>query len=122
MTDAEMSDLLSKPEDYYVTAEMMYRYTVTNGGGRHVNSYGAKNGHYYLGTVSEAGYNHGNGSVYNALRSCKGGLEWQLEVDIPSGKIDKNKKSDVYIVSKDFSWTYVRTHELDLGPYLCVKK
>lgn len=37
-------------------------------------------------------------------------------------KIDKDKKSDVYIVAKDFSWTYVRTHEFDLGPYLCVKK
>jgi len=37
-------------------------------------------------------------------------------------KIDKDKGSDVYIVEKDFSWTYVRTHEFGLGPYLCVKK
>ena len=41
---------------------------------------------------------------------------------ISAKKVDKDKKSDVYIVAKDFSWTYVRTHEFDLGPYLCVKK
>ena len=34
---------------------------------------------------------------------------------------DKDKGSDVYIVAKDFSWTYVRTHEYGLGPYLCIK-
>ena len=37
-------------------------------------------------------------------------------------KVDKDKGSDVYIVATDFSWTYVRTHETDLGPYLCIKK
>lgn len=36
-------------------------------------------------------------------------------------KIDTDKESDVYIVAKDFSWTYVRTHEFNLGPYLCRK-
>ena len=41
---------------------------------------------------------------------------------VSAKKVDKDKKSDVYIVTKDFSWTYVRTHECDLGPYLCVKK
>ena len=29
---------------------------------------------------------------------------------------------DVYVVAKDFSWTYVSTHEIgDCGPYLCIK-
>ena len=38
-------------------------------------------------------------------------------------KIDKDRGSDVYIVAKDFSWTYVRTHETgSCGPYLCMKK
>ena len=41
---------------------------------------------------------------------------------ITAKKVDKDRNSDVYIVAKDFSWTYVRTHEYDLGPYLCVKK
>ena len=41
---------------------------------------------------------------------------------ISAKKVDKDKNSDVYIVAKDFSWTYVRTHESDCGPYLCVKK
>lgn len=41
---------------------------------------------------------------------------------ISSKRVDKDRKSDVYIVAEDFSWTYVRTHEFDLGPYLCIKK
>ena len=36
--------------------------------------------------------------------------------------VDKDKASDVYIVAKDFSWTYVRTHEEGwCGPYFCKK-
>ena len=41
---------------------------------------------------------------------------------INAKKIDKDKESDVYIVAKDFSWTYVRTHEIDLGPYLYINR
>ena len=41
---------------------------------------------------------------------------------ISANYVDKDKKSDVYIVAKDFSWTYVRTHEFDLGPYLCIRE
>lgn len=41
---------------------------------------------------------------------------------ISAKRVDKDKRSDVYIVAKDFAWTYVRTHEIDLGPYLCIKK
>ena len=34
--------------------------------------------------------------------------------------VDKDKASEVYIVAKDFSWTYVRTHEEGVcGPYFC---
>ena len=30
---------------------------------------------------------------------------------------------DVYIVDKNFKWTYVQTHEADLGPYyICITK
>ena len=35
--------------------------------------------------------------------------------------IDKDKNSDVYIVAKDYSWTYVRTHEYGLGPYFSMR-
>jgi len=41
---------------------------------------------------------------------------------ISAKKVDKDKHSDVYIVAADFSWTYVRTHECNLGPYLCIRK
>lgn len=30
--------------------------------------------------------------------------------------------ADVYIFSSDFSWTYVKTHETDFGPYFCKKQ
>jgi len=36
--------------------------------------------------------------------------------------VDEDEHSDVYVVAKDFSWTYVRTHEADLGPYFCEKR
>lgn len=41
---------------------------------------------------------------------------------ISAKQVDEDQQSDVYIVATDFSWTYVRTHEFDLGPYLCIQK
>ena len=39
---------------------------------------------------------------------------------ITAKAVDKYRASDVYIVAKDFSWTYVRTHEEGIcGPYFC---
>ena len=39
---------------------------------------------------------------------------------ISAKAVDKDRGSDVYIVAKDFSWTYVRTHEMGwCGPYFC---
>ena len=39
---------------------------------------------------------------------------------ITAKAVDKDRASDVYIVAKDFSWTYVRTHEEEIcGPYFC---
>ena len=39
---------------------------------------------------------------------------------VSAKSVDKDKASDVYIVAKDFSWTYVRTHEEGwCGPYFC---
>lgn len=31
----------------------------------------------------------------------------------------EDEAGDVYIVAKDFSWTYVKTHEHSCGPYFC---
>ncbi|MBQ9745643.1 MAG: DUF4275 family protein [Clostridia bacterium] len=36
-------------------------------------------------------------------------------------EIDDNDENDIYVVAKDFSWTYVRTHEIGIGPFLCKK-
>ena len=42
---------------------------------------------------------------------------------LSSVELDNDSGSDVYVVAKDFTWTYVRTHEKDwCGPYLCIKK
>lgn len=39
---------------------------------------------------------------------------------ISAKDVEKDRESDVYIVAKDFAWTYVRTHETGLcGPYFC---
>ena len=32
---------------------------------------------------------------------------------------DFNKDKDIYIVDKNFKWTYVNTHESYCGPYFC---
>jgi hypothetical protein len=41
---------------------------------------------------------------------------------LSAAAIDDDPNSDVYITATDYSWTYVRTHEDDFGPYLCIKK
>lgn len=62
-----------------------------------------------------------------AIRFCSG-YSGEIEDVALIGKvsaqdIDDDCTDDVYIVAKDFSWTYVRTHEIEqCGPYLCVKK
>ncbi|MBR3954700.1 MAG: DUF4275 family protein [Clostridia bacterium] len=39
---------------------------------------------------------------------------------ISAEELDNETGIDIYIVAKDFSWTYVRTHECDwCGPYFC---
>lgn len=62
----------------------------------------------------------------NAIRFYDGYSNYIEDVSvvdkISAKTVDNDKKSDVYIVAKDFSWTYVRTHEGGLGPYLCIKK
>ncbi len=34
-----------------------------------------------------------------------------------SYEIDIDEWSDIYVTAKDFSWTYVKTHESGIGPY-----
>ena len=62
-----------------------------------------------------------------AIRFC-GGYNSVIEnisvvEKVSAQQMDDEDCSDVYIVAKDFSWTYVRTHETVMcGPYLCMKK
>ena len=40
-----------------------------------------------------------------------------------SGTEQLNQRTEIYAVAKDFSWTYIKTHEDDwCGPYFCRKK
>lgn len=61
-----------------------------------------------------------------AIKFC-GGYSSHIEDIAVVGKlsaeeIDNASCGDIYITAKDFSWTYVRTHEtIQCGPYLCVK-
>ena len=41
---------------------------------------------------------------------------------ISASDVDVDPSAEVYIVAKDYSWTYVRTHERGMcGPYFCIK-
>ncbi|MBR3971554.1 MAG: DUF4275 family protein [Ruminococcus sp.] len=61
-----------------------------------------------------------------AIKFCDGysnHIKGVCEVEkTTANDVDEDSNSDVYIVAKDFSWTYVRTHESACGPYLCIKK
>jgi hypothetical protein len=71
-------------------------------------------------------------NAFNALEYTEaikfyGGYSNQINnvsvvLKLSASAIDNDPASDVYIVATDYSWTYVRTHEDGLGPYLCIKK
>ena len=97
----------------------------------HVTSYG--NFLWHLFTWGEVWCLEGNAAAKafdelpytEAIRFC-GGYSKQIKdasvvPKLSSKEVRKDPASDVYIVANDFSWTYVRTHECDLGPYLCIK-
>lgn len=90
ITDAQMNDLMARPGEYYVTAEVLYRYK--SGG----SSYGLKKGRLYLGTVSESAFFEGAADMYNALRSSGGSVGKLASEDAKSGsylikQVDKDK-------------------------------
>lgn len=38
---------------------------------------------------------------------------------VTAEELDRLPLRDIYITAEDFSWTYIRTHEVGLGPYFC---
>ena len=66
-------------------------------------------------------------SYTEAIRFC-GGFGGSVKKPTTVGKLsakelDDDPEGDIYIVAKDYSWTYVRTHEKDMcGPYFCERK
>lgn len=99
----------------------------------HVTSYGNYLWHLFTwGEVSclegnEARKKFDNLEYTEAIRFYGGysnNIEEVSKVEkLSSMELDSDSGSDVYIVANDFSWTYVRTHEVDwCGPYLCIKK
>ena len=65
-------------------------------------------------------------SYTEAIRFCDGYSCEIRDVSVvgrlSAENVETDGGRDVYITATDFSWTYVRTHEEGLGPYLCVKK
>jgi len=61
LSDTELNRILSNPDDYYITAEVLYKIKRSNG-------------EYYLGTVSEGGYFYGYSELYNVLQSSGGNV------------------------------------------------
>jgi hypothetical protein len=60
-------------------------------------------------------------SFDKAIMFC-GGYSMQIENIQMRGKItslELDELNDVYVVDKNFEWTYVHTHEIDCGPYFC---
>lgn len=50
-------------------------------------------------------------------------IENSIIIKRPSAnELDTSPESDIYIVSNNFSWTYIRTHEDSCGPYFCTKE
>ena len=46
-------------------------------------------------------------------------LPYVKPVELPLPEDFFADKHDVYLVDKDFTWTYVHTHEEACGPYFC---
>lgn len=88
LSDADFNDLQSHPQDYYVTAEVLYRFYAQR------SSYGYKGGYYYLGTSSEAAFFEGWKGIYAALRSSGG----------PVGKLaSPTAKNGSYLIKQESS-------------------
>jgi len=57
---------------------------------------------------------------YDGFSNCIEGVSYVGK--LTAKEIDEDENDDVYVVAKDFSWTYVRTHEDRCGPFFCKKK
>lgn len=72
LTETQIADIRANSDDYYISAEMLYRFWLNNiSSNRYTNNYGGKTDHYYLGTASEGGYLHGYIGIYKALYQDK---------------------------------------------------
>ena len=61
------------------------------------------------------------GKVYLFYEGLWNDLPYVKPVELPLPEDFFADKHDVYLVDKDFTWTYVHTHEEACGPYFCKK-
>ena len=74
---------------------------------------------FLVGDAARLEYNSADKSncIFCDFYGSNGVTDVLLEEYSLSEKIDSNV-TELYVVSKDFSWTYIKTHENDLcGPY-----
>ena len=62
------------------------------------------------------------GKVYLFYEGLWNDLPYVKPVELPLPEDFFADKHDVYLVDKDFTWTYVHTHEEACGPYFCKKR
>ena len=101
-----------------ITPQAINKYVVSTGNYIwHIFSWGLISDYKYLtGNSAKIAYN--NVSKQRAL--C---IEWFIDDETKSltdelGTADAlDKKTEIYVVSPDFTWTYIKTHESMCGPY-----
>ena len=59
------------------------------------------------------------GKVYSFYEGLWNDLPYVKPAELPLAEDFFADKHDVYLVDKDFTWTYVHTHEESCGPYFC---
>ena len=59
------------------------------------------------------------GKVYSFYEGLWNDLPYVKPAELPLAEDFFADKHDVYLVDKDFTWTYVHTHEEACGPYFC---
>ena len=86
----------------------------------HIFSWGLKNNNQYL-VGDEARNAFDTIDKHNAIY-----INWfdnektnELTYNLNSAKA-LDDFIEVYVVDKDFKWTYIKTHESDCGPYFCM--
>ena len=72
------------------------------------------------GTAAKAAFDALEYDTAYIFRTGAGPIGAGVTAKVSAGELDQEQGVDVYVVGKDFRWTYVHTHEDGwMGPYFC---